>query len=440
MRHHTTPLSQPVFSEPVFNEGSFAPDPSHQATPHPSDAELYRELGNALKKNVVGFDRSWIKDDAVFPLADALGSRGPDVIAAIQQTKQVTFHVIGDSGASNDGKYQHELHVADQLVADWLVSPVAARPAFLYSLGDVVYDFGEPQYYYDQFYEPYRNYPAPIFAIPGNHDSFIVPGTAPDNEPLKVFARNFCAQQHEITAEAGSLHRTAMTQPGVYFALDVPFVRIIGLFSNALEDPGLISDQNGHWPGVPRYQLDFLKAQLARIKTEKYSGAVLLAMHHPPFTFSPAAGGKGGNHTGSTDMLREIDKICAEVGVYPHAVLSGHAHNYQRYTRVVQLGAENHEVPFVVCGCGGHNVNVLAKASLEPAFGVRVDHLDPKPAVKTGGLTLEKYDDRNYGYLKIAVDHKTLRIAFHHVDETSLTQSRYDLVSIDLATHRKVAN
>jgi hypothetical protein len=32
-----------------------------------------------------------------------------------------------------------------------------------------------------------------------------------------------------------------MTQPGVYFALDVPFVRVLGLFSNALADPGVIS-------------------------------------------------------------------------------------------------------------------------------------------------------------------------------------------------------
>ena len=440
MDRSTTPLPQPVFSEPVFNEGSFTPDPSHESVPHPSDAELYRELGNSLLKNIVSFAPSRLKDDEIFSVAEAFGGRGPDVVAAIKKAGRASFHVIGDSGASSDGKYQHELHVADQLTADFHASPVASRPTFLYSLGDVVYDFGEAQYYYDQFYEPYRNYPAPIFAIPGNHDSFIVPGTAPDNEPLKVFSRNFCAQQHEITAEAASLHRTAMTQPGVYFSLDLPFARIIGLFSNALENPGLISDQNGRWPGVPRYQLGFLEAQLARIKTEAYAGAVLLAMHHPPFTYQPATGNKTGSHVGSTDMLREIDRICAKVRVYPHAVLSGHAHNYQRYTRVVQRGAEQYDVPFVVCGCGGHNVNPLAGVRQEPAFGARVDHLDPKPALPTGGLTLEKYDDRNYGYLKITVDQKKLQIAFHQVNEVSLTQSRFDLVNIDLATHRKVAN
>ena len=32
-------------------------------------------------------------------------------------------------------------------------------------------------------------------------------------------------------------------------------------------------------------------------------------------------------------MLAQIDAICEETGVWPHAVLSGHAHNYQRFTR-----------------------------------------------------------------------------------------------------------
>ena len=140
----------------------------------------------------------------------------------------------------------------------------------------------------------------------------MTPGTPASQTPLTTFARNFCATQPVITPEARSLHRTAMTQPGVYFTLDAPFVRIIGLFSNALEDPGLISDDGKNWPSVPKFQLDYLTAQLKRIKDEKYSGAVLLAMHHPPFSYAPpkAAAGAGGNHSSSTAMLREIDTIC----------------------------------------------------------------------------------------------------------------------------------
>src|SRR5262249_38749666 len=141
---------------------------------------------------------------------------------------------FGDSGASDARKYFNELRVADQVTMDCSRSDDANRPAFIFHLGDVVYNFGEAQYYYDQFYEPFRNYPAPIFAIPGNHDSFVIPGTPPGQTPLTTFRRNFCASERVITPEAASLHRTAMVQPGVYFALDAPFVRIIGLFSNAL--------------------------------------------------------------------------------------------------------------------------------------------------------------------------------------------------------------
>src|SRR5437879_1525105 len=128
----------------------------------------------------------------------------------------------------------------------------------------------------------FRNYPAPIFAIPGNHDSFVIPGTAAGHTPLDTFQRNFCAKEHVITPEAGSLHRTAMTQPGVYFSLDAPFVRIIGLFSNALEDPGVISNLDNKWSAVSNIQIDFLRAQLQRIKQEKYASAVLIAVHPPP--------------------------------------------------------------------------------------------------------------------------------------------------------------
>ena len=250
-----------------------------------------------------------------------------------------------------------------------------------------------------------------------------------------------------VTREAGWLHRTAMTQPGVYFRLDAPFVRIIGLFSNALEDPGVISSEGGRWPGVPDTQLAFLAAQLERIKREAYAGAVLIAVHHPPFVYAapPGNGGVGSNHGGSTDMLRDIDTVCAAAGAYPHAVLSAHAHCYQRYTRHVTLGGKTLEVPFVVCGSGGHNINPLLRSTRSgtpgvPENGANASYLEVDPAVGVTGLTLEKYDDRNYGYLRISVDAHQLRIGFHQATRGPLLQSRYDLVVVNLATHTLAAN
>ena len=245
------PLAQPIFHEPVFSEGTVTSDPTGFHTTHPSDTQTYKEIQNLLTKDVVGVDKSRAADDAVFALADAYGAHGAEVVKQIQGAKQVVFHSAGDTGASNAGKYKNEIGVADQMTADAHAADVSQRTAFLFHLGDVVYDFGESQYYYDQFYEPFRNYPGPIFAIPGNHDSFVIPGTPMGQRPLDIFTRNFCAPQPVLTPEVASLHRTAMTQPGVYFTLDAPFVRIIGLFSNSLEDPGVISGEGKKWPDVP---------------------------------------------------------------------------------------------------------------------------------------------------------------------------------------------
>ena len=144
-------------------------------------------------------------------------------------------------------------------------------------------------------------------------------------------------------------------------------------------------------------------------------------------------------------MLRQIDAICKAQGVYPHAVLSGHAHNYQRFTRTLHFGNNDITVPFIICGDGGHNVNKLVKSkrgqlAREPYFGVNVDYLESKPSVKAKSLVLKHYDDTNYGYLRITVDKAHLRIGFQQVGQTSIPQSRVDMVTVELASRTIVAN
>jgi len=420
--------------EPVFSEVNPAPDPS-TFTVTPDDQRLYQGIEDLLKKDVVGFDRSRAADPDVVPLESALGSRGASARAAIQAAGRVVFHAVGDSGAASARSFPSEIKVTDALCADFHAAAAADRPAFLFHLGDLVYNFGESAYYYDQFYDPFRDYAAPIFAVPGNHDSFVVPNTPAGSEPLRIFTRNFCAQAPVVTPEAGSLHRTAMTQPGVYFSLDAPFVRIIGLFSNALEDPGVISSENGRWRAVPDYQLDFLRAQLRRVASERYAGALILAVHHPPFSWAPPRAAPSGRHGGSPAMLAQVDAICSQEGVYPHAVLSGHAHNYQRYTRTLDFGGKPVSVPFVVCGSGGHNVNPLAStrsgmSATEPADGADASHLDSSTIVQKRGLVLDRHDQANYGFLKIIADARTLTVEFHPVTPHT---APLDSVTVDLA-------
>jgi hypothetical protein len=444
-RNPRSPLPQPLFDEPVFSQGAPTPDPTRFKVPHPSDALLYAKIQALLYEDVVGFPLSRAAPGDLYELATALGPHGPEVVQAIQAAGQITFHMVGDIGASTAGKYPDEILVSDRITEDCQTAASANRPAFLYLLGDLIYDFGEPQYYYDQFYEPYRNYPAPIFAIPGNHDSFIVPGTTAAETPLDTFQRNFCATEPVVTPEAGSLHRTAMTQPGVYFTLDAPFVRIIGLFSNALEDPGVISSEGGVWKSVPDYQLDFLAAQLGRIKSDGFGGAILLAVHHPPFSYAPATAGSGagGTHGGNPVMLAQIDAVCREAGVYPHAFVAGHSHNYQRFTRSLQFGGGAYEIPFIVCGDGGHGLSSLVQSHLgspaqEPSDGLDVSYLDSSTTVETQRLILDRHDDQTYGYLRIVVDSQQLRVGFYPVDAGIPADTVSDVVTVDLPTHTVV--
>ena len=108
---------------------------------------------------------------------------------------------MGDTG-SVKGPSSQSL-VANKMVSDFTEDDPADEPSFFFHIGDVVYNFGESQYYYDQFYDPYREYPAPIIAIPGNHDGEIYSG---DPQPtLDAFLRNFCSAAPEHTPEAAVL-------------------------------------------------------------------------------------------------------------------------------------------------------------------------------------------------------------------------------------------
>ena len=79
---------------------------------------------------------------------------------------------MGDTGAAKVNRSQkmataiaHEAGVAD-LMAEDVAKGGDKAPAFFFHLGDIVYNFGEGQYYYDQFYEPFRNYDRPISRSP----------------------------------------------------------------------------------------------------------------------------------------------------------------------------------------------------------------------------------------------------------------------------------
>jgi hypothetical protein len=84
-----------------------------------------------------------------------------------------SFLIAGDTGEGTHPQYA---------VVPGLLE-AGRRTAFMVVISDVIYPIGDVNDYVDKFFRPYRDYPAPIYAIPGNHDWY---------DGLGGFMRHFC--------------------------------------------------------------------------------------------------------------------------------------------------------------------------------------------------------------------------------------------------------
>ncbi len=335
---------------------------------------------------------------------------GANLVQKIQNAGKITFHTVGDTGGIHSPQFQFA-------VADAMADDLTSGAAFWYHLGDVVYYFGQEQYYFEQFYDPYRNYNAPIFAIPGNHDGAVYTGETAKS--LDAFVANFCTSQPTQSPDSQGAVRTTMDQPGVYFTLNAPFVKFIGLYSNTSEGgtEGVIANSK-----VGNAQLTFLQQQLAAAKAERDKGqgrALIIATHHPPFTGSPS-------HVPSPTMLKQIDQACSAAGIQPDLHLSGHAHLYERYTRTVS----GKQIPYLVAGMGGYYNLPGLKPSKHPAPV-------PKPPLSgidasRNPLKLEVYNDNTFGFLRLTISPTSVAGVFVTVDPTSGKTGVGDSFTVDL--------
>jgi Calcineurin-like phosphoesterase len=339
-----------------------------------------------------------LEGDGIMNLSDIIGADG---VNEIQQLGEIRFHTLGDSGV---GHAEDAEKVADDMATDFKPGAGSLNPAFLLHLGDVIYGPGKEDHYGERFYRPYRHYPGKIIAIPGNHDGETK--SAADKPSLNAFQANFCAKSAGVPAQASGsgIYRETVTQPGVYWMLDAPFVQIVGLYSNCLENPGFLEGDGGK----DSSQLDWLKKTLKSISSKKNSKALIIATHHPPYS---SAG-----HSGSTEMSQSIDAICSAAGVVPDAFLSGHAHNYQRYTR--RIGGK--QVPYIVIGTGGIAPQKVPDASGQPADDSHETTYDAAM--------------QSYGYLYVTASAKELKFEFWPLSDSSHSQP-YDPFTVDRSTH-----
>lgn len=295
---------------------------------------------------------------------------------AAQLANKVVFHAVGDTGGVKNPNPQQivALHMAEDF------QDAANAPSFFYHLGDVVYFNGETSQYYPQFYDAYGGYPAPIVAIPGNHDGDPIDVIA---EPsLTAFVENFCAHEHHLSPEAQEVDRDTMTQPNVYWTLVAPLVTIVGLYTNVPEG-GRVDDQQAAW----------LQAELAAAPADRF---LIVALHHPAYSADA-------HHGGSERMGELLDAAFAGASRTPDLVLTAHVHNYQRFSRA----HDGRQVPYLVAGAGGyHNLHYMAKLPDGSPL--------PKPWTPPDlqDVTLENYVEDRYGFLRLTVTPGSLQVEY----------------------------
>ena len=307
----------------------------------------------------------------------------PGVTDQAQQAGALVFHALGDTGGIHGNETQNAVAAAMQdQIAD---TDEKERPRFLFHLGDIVYLSGESSQYVAQFYEPYQYYDAPIFAIPGNHDGEITGREDLNSEPsLQGFMQNFCSPQPKRLFK----YRSTMTQPHCYWALEAPFVHLIGLYSNI--DGQL--DRRGE-----QQQRDWLVERLRAAPSDKW---LIVAAHHPCFSLDET-------HGGYVEIQSALDSAFLASERVPDLVLAGHVHSYQRFSR----DFPGKTVPYIVAGGGGFANSSRSLHKLQR--GLIIDGLPFTTALPT--VRLESYDVMNAGFLRVTAEATRLTVDYFSV-------------------------
>lgn len=335
----------------------------------------------------------------------------PGIDQKIEQAGQLVFHTVGDTGGINDGSVM-QTTIAEYMEAQIQYAPDPEKPIFFYHLGDIVYFNGESSQYPQQFYEPYQHYPAPIFAIPGNHDgdTHVQKGDAPDTEPtLTGFMTNFCDSQARFIFP----YRETMTQPYVYWTLEAPFTTIIGLYSNV---DGLLDGRGAN------KQQRWLEEQLRNAPTDK---CLIIAVHHPPFSLDKT-------HGGYPDIGMALERASRVTNRLPDIVFSGHVHCYQRFTRALKSGQE---IPYIVAGAGGYAHSSRAIHKIQTDEHGKAIQVPFNTAMR--GLTLQSYNEHDAGFLRITVNASYLRGEYFAIPfEGNPTAKPFDVFTLNWRQHK----
>lgn len=141
-------------------------------------------------------------------------------------------------------------------------------------------------------------------------------------------------------------------------------------------------------------QLSWFVKELQNAPNDK---ALIVAVHHPAYSADNV-------HGGSRKVGKVLDKSFEEADRKPNIVLSGHVHNYQRYSRETDDGKQ---IPYIISGAGGcHNLHPLQKHNDRTKIEVPYEMQD-------SGTILEKYSDDRFGFMRIEISQDKIKGVYY---------------------------
>ncbi|WP_062345632.1 metallophosphoesterase family protein [Herbidospora yilanensis] len=249
---------------------------------------------------------------------------------------EYSFIVIGDTGEGDASQYA---------VIPGLLK-VGEKTDFAVIASDVIYPTGAASDYCDKFFRPFKDYDAPIYAIPGNHDWYDGLGgfmrVFCGARPLKVEKEGFRlspaglrgllwkkpeAIDEAALAEAWKLRgRPAQEarQPAPYWALDLGELVLVGIDTGIT---GSLDREQGEW-------LRHVSSADTRPKVLITGKPIYVRDDHKP---CPIEGGG------------TVDEIVRDPAHNYVAAIGGDVHNYQRFP----VNVDGRVIQYLVAGGGG---------------------------------------------------------------------------------------
>jgi hypothetical protein len=307
------------------------------------------------------------------------------------------FLLLGDPGEADASQYA----AIDPLLAvhrgkDLPGQGDAKRSDFMVIVSDVVYPAGDINEYVNAFYLPYREYDAPIYALPGNHDWYdglngfmyhfcaaeplpretyrrwsYKPGDQaalalwrgaghPDDDALAAWMAQRRRQEAGVTDPALTPARRAR-QPAPYFAIDIGSLLIVSIDTGV---SGEIDAEQGQW--------------LRRVSRRPGPKILLTGKpiyvdndYHPCEIAWTELTTDVGELLGDQQRPKTVDDIVRHPDHRYVAAIGGDVHNYQRYP--VRL-ADGRTLQYIVSGGGGA---YLASTHMIETVGPRVEQKLP---------------------------------------------------------------